>query len=510
MASPIQRARIQRPSNVNPFKSLPCKPLLRHLGLACLYWSLGLVAGGAVLLKHFVDSRPDLGIWHEIEYRHEFDARRHRDMASLADYLALEDALFDELDQQVYSTTRFAPSSINRFQQGSRVDPTHYALNGNRTREFPVLQPRGGVLLLHGLSDSPYSLLALAHSLQRQGYYVVLPRLPGHGTTPSGLLHVTIADFRAVVRLAAHHLRQSIGPEPPLHIVGYSNGAALAVDYALDVMQGEPLPAASRLVLISPALGVSRLAALASWQRRLAMIPGFEKLAWQSVQPEYDPYKYNSFPLNAAEQVYALTQDLSRRLRQAETLAEFPATLVFTSAVDATVSVDATVDNLLAGLSGDQHRLVVYDVNQESNTAFLFSDATRRMTEQLLARRLPVAVEVLSNGATGSSRIVRLNKAAGSDRVAIGETDLSWPPLLYSLSHVALPFPPSDPVYGDVPHTQGRPESLGNVTLRGERGILQVPINQLMRLRYNPFYAEQETQILNFLSGATAEPKLIP
>ena len=482
------------------------KTLLRHLLLACLYWLLGLLAAGGMFLAYFVDSLPDLSAWHLVEFEAEYDARRQGEFTSLSEYQALERKLFQELDEQVYAVAHEA-TGINRFRRGSRVDPTSYPQNDNRTQEFSVEAPRAGVLLLHGLSDSPYSLLQLARTLHTEGAYVVLPRLPGHGTAPAGLVQASAEDFRAVVRLAARHLRQQIGPEVPIYLVGYSNGAALAVDYALDVMDGEPLPAASRLVLISPAIGVSGLAALAPWQRRISLIPGLEKLAWQSVQPEYDPYKYNSFPLNAAEQVYNLTQKLTQRIASAEvagTLDGFPPTLVFTSAVDATVSVNATVENLLAKLPGDQHRLIMYDVNQESNTAFLFTDSAILAAENLLARRLPFAVEVLSNGPTDSTELVAMRKSANSDRVEIRETRLHWPGSLYSLSHVALPFSPADPVYGDVPQIEGRPASLGNVTLRGERGILQVPINQLMRLRYNPFYLYQEKRILGFMFGTVS------
>lgn len=484
------------------------KILYRHLMLACLYWLLGLLAGGGFLLVYFVDSLPDLDVWHLVEFEHEYDTRHHADVISLSDYQALEQKLFDELEEQVYTNAQ-PVSGINRFRRGSRVDPTGYPVNANRTQEFAVAEPRAGVLLLHGLSDSPYSLLQLARTLHARGCHVVLPRLPGHGTAPAGLLKASAEDFRAVVRLAARHLRQQVGEEIPLYIVGYSNGAALAVDYALDVLDGEPLPVPSRLVLISPAIGVSRLAALAPWQRRMSLLPGLDKLAWQSVQPEYDPYKYNSFPLNAAEQVYKLTQDISGRLASAEMsgkLAAFPPTWVITSVVDATVSVDATVNNLMLKLSGDQQRLIVYDVNQESNTAFLFSDSALLAAESLLARRLPFAVEVLSNGPTDSTELVSMVKAANSDAVEISATQLHWPGSLYSLSHVALPFSPADPVYGDVPQIEGRPESLGNVTLRGERGILQVPINQLMRLRYNPFYDYQENRIVEFLLGTPSAP----
>ena len=75
---------------------------------------------------------------------------------------------------------------------------------------------------------------------------------------------------------------------------------------------------------------------------------------------------------------------------------------------------------------------------------------------------------------------------------------LSWPEDLYSLAHVALPFPPDDPVYGG-----GAGKSPGirlGIALRGERGVLQVPASDMLRLRWNPFYAYVEKRVLAWLA----------
>jgi pimeloyl-ACP methyl ester carboxylesterase len=60
---------------------------------------------------------------------------------------------------------------------------------------------------------------------------------------------------------------------------------------------------------------------------------------------------------------------------------------------------------------------------------------------------------------------------------------------IYSLSHVALPFPIDDPIYGG----EGRGRELGSVSLgrlsaRGEKGVLIVPAEVLMRMTWNPFF----------------------
>ena len=77
-------------------------------------------------------------------------------------------------------------------------------------------------------------------------------------------------------------------------------------------------------------------------------------------------------------------------------------------------------------------------------------------------------------------------------------TDLEWPLHVFSLSHVALPFPPDDPVYGAGPPKDGR-IYLGQPELLGERGFLTVPPTVLMRLRHNPFFPYVERRIEAFL-----------
>ncbi|MFA1646141.1 MAG: hypothetical protein ACDS79_11785, partial [Enterobacteriaceae bacterium] len=64
-----------------------------------------------------------------------------------------------------------------------------------------------------------------------------------------------------------------------------------------------------------------------------------------------------------------------------------------------------------------------------------------------------------------------------------------WPADIYSLSHVALPFPPQDDLYGTRPVDPQRfGINLGNAALRGETGGLIAGMDAMMRLTSNPFY----------------------
>lgn len=81
----------------------------------------------------------------------------------------------------------------------------------------------------------------LAEIYRGLGYYALVLRMPGHGTVPGALTEASWRDWAAAVRLGARHVRTRAGKGAPFHVVGYSNGGALAVDYALDVLEGARL-----------------------------------------------------------------------------------------------------------------------------------------------------------------------------------------------------------------------------------------------------------------------------
>jgi hypothetical protein len=87
--------------------------------------------------------------------------------------------------------------------------------------------------------------------------------------------------------------------------------------------------------------------------------------------------------------------------------------------------------------------------------------------------------------------------------------ELAWPPGVYSLAHVSLPFPAEDPVYGVAAARRG-PLPLGRLELRGERGALLAPAELLARLRYNPFFPYLAERIVRFVDRRSARPTQRP
>jgi hypothetical protein len=87
---------------------------------------------------------------------------------------------------------------------------------------------------------------------------------------------------------------------------------------------------------------------------------------------------------------------------------------------------------------------------------------------------------------------------------------LRWPQAVYSLSHVALPFPPDDPIYGQARTGDGGRIFLGDVALRGEHGVLTVPPAAQPRLRWNLFHPYLMERNIAFTGAAAGTGNACP
>jgi hypothetical protein len=109
-------------------------------------------------------------------------------------------------------------------------------------------------------------------------------------------------------------------------------------------------------------------------------------------------------------------------------------------------------------------------------------------------------VTLITNESDSTSALVALHRPSGESVVAAERLALTWPPGIFSLSHVALPIAPDDPVYGAERPLGTRSVYLGRIELLGEQGLLAMPANVMLRLRYNPFFSYQENRIESFLA----------
>lgn len=157
-----------------------------------------------------------------------------------------------------------------------------------------------GFLLVHGLTDSPYLLSEIAASLADR-YPCALVRsllLPGHGTVPGDLLDVSLSDWRKVIN---YGVQSFSGQVSELHLVGYSNGASLAVDFLQEYPEEDSIDS---VILLSPGLAAA--------QQSIALAPLLKYVvAWVSKGADRDAAKYDSLATNAAALFYQLTRKIT-------------------------------------------------------------------------------------------------------------------------------------------------------------------------------------------------------
>lgn len=449
---------------------------------------------------------PELHRWHT--WRADELSVQAMDNASFAEYLSRENAIFSDLEKEVTATTEAEERTpLNRYYRQSLVWPGQFSPDANRSLVLmPEGKPRGAVVLLHGLTDSPYSVRHLALNYRQHGFVAIVPRLPGHGTAPGALTDVDWEKWLAATRLAVREATRLAGAEVPLHLVGYSNGGALAMKYALDALDSPTLRQPQQLVLLSPMIGVTAFARFAGFAGLPAMLPAFAKAAWLNISPEYNPYKYNSFPVNAARQSWLLTQALQQQLSQdahAHRLDRLPPVIAFQSVMDSTVSTRAVVSELFDQLPTNGSELVVFDINQAASFRPLFRPSSWTALSDLLpvtTRRY--GVTLITNARPDSDDTVARITPAGSTHETLIPLTLRYPQEVYSLSHVAVPFPPDDDLYGRHPEVKNRYGiSLGTIALWGETSVLSVGKDALMRVTSNPFYDYMLERINRHIDG---------
>jgi alpha-beta hydrolase superfamily lysophospholipase len=455
---------------------------------------------------------PELRLWHQVSLDNEFSVDDYPDGLSLEAYLELEERLMQELETKVVAQVPPANRKLfSRYTDASPINPQNLPRNWNRSFQLSVDEPRGGILLLHGASDSPYSTRAVAEVFHGQGFHVLALRLPGHGTVPAGLKDATAEDWIAITQLGVSWLRERLPDSAPLYLGGYSTGATLAVDYTLDALVDPQLEIPDRMFLFSPAIGISRFAAFARWDVAISKIPYFEKFAWGDIYPEYDPFKYNSFAKNAGDIVYTLTISVGKKipgLMESGEWRRMPPTLTFHSLIDSTVSTTSLVTALYDRLDSDGHELVLFDLNRDSETIEFVKPSQLTYLQTAGDREdLPYRLTLVTNRDADSKDVVARTRCAPKACWSSENLNLTWPQNVYSLSHVAIPFAPTDPMYGsDATTAYVENMRLGTLQPRGERQVLLVPVEQLTRLRYNPFFSYLEQRVIEFCTDCQGGP----
>lgn len=452
---------------------------------------------------------PALELWHT--YVPKEKHAKELDKLNWSQYLEVENTLFDEVRTEVtekLNSNERVP--VNRYFSGSTVYPGKFSSDWNHSY---ILEPQnpaiGAVVFLHGLTDSPYSLRHIARRYVAHGYVAIAIRLPAHGTVPAALTEVKWEDWLAATRLAVREARRRIGPSQPLHLVGYSNGGALALKYALDSLENKQLMRPDKLILISPMIGITRFARFAGFAALPAILPPFAKAAWLSILPEFNPFKYNSFPINGASQSHRLTTALQQqivRLANEGRLIELPPVLTFQSVMDSTVSTRAIISAFYANLPENGSELVLFDLNRAAKLGLLLRPSADTAVARLLnepPRKFRTVI--ITNANVDSIDVVERVTEVGEINEHVTPLGLAYPRDVYSLSHVAIPFPVNDSLYGLFPDSKKYGIQLGTTASRGERQVLIVSLDTILRLSSNPFYPYLIKRIEEHISSTIQE-----
>ncbi|WP_428663870.1 alpha/beta hydrolase [Reyranella sp.] len=453
---------------------------------------------------------PPLEVWHT-HVPDDMQASQI-DKADWTGYLKAEEAVFRDVRAEVVDKVEAQANALgNRYYAGSPIYPGKFAQDWNRSYILePDGAPIGAVVLLHGLTDSPFSLRHIARRYRDLGFVAVAIRMPAHGTVPAALTTVEWEDWDAATRLAVREAVRRAGPSKPLHIVGFSNGGALALKYALDAIEDARLARPDRLILISPMIGITSFARFVGIAALPALLPAFAKAAWLGIVPEFNPFKYNSFPINGARQTHRLTTALQERIaRSARTgaLDRLPPVLTFQSVVDFTVSTPAILSALYAHLPANGSELVLFDLNRAAIVGPLMRNAADTVLTRILAdppRRFRTTI--VTNVAADTYDVAEQVTEAGATAEQTRLLGLAFPPGIFSLSHIALPFPMNDSLYGMEPDkTQAEffGVHLGAIAPRGERGVLILNLDALLRVSSNPFFP----YLLERIDQAIASPR---
>jgi len=436
----------------------------------------------------------------------DFTEQNYREFLQLQDfsaYLKIERQYIQEVCSKVQG------DSNSRYNTAPH--------DGNYSFELTPDEITGGVLLVHGLSDSPHHIRAVAEIFKVQGYYVIGLRLPGHGSIPASLVHVDRKDWIAAVEFGAAMVQKKLDTvegETKFYAGGFSTGGAVTLRYTLNSLHkqessiGAAFHKPDKLFLFSPAIGVTRLALVTNWHKALSWLPPFKKLVWETVaEVEDDPCKYNSFSKNAGDQIHLLTKEnrrLVKTLKKKGKLASMPPVLAFQSMVDATVKTEKLVW-LFSQTGHENSELFLFDINRATGIQGYIDPKKQALNQASFGlEQLNFRYTFVTNAAQAGSEVVAYTWGPGSDFTAFENAAQravlsdSWPAKVCCLSHVALPISPADSLYGqDSDYAQLGDEN----EVLGERNVLTKD-TKFARLRYNPFFAYVEKMIIREITGS--------
>ena len=165
-----------------------------------------------------------------------------------------------------------------------------------------------GVLLCHGFTGSPQSLRPWAEHLAGEGFRVLVPRLPGHGTSWQELNRTEWTDWYGAVEGAFVTLTREC---ERVFVGGLSMGGALALRLA-----EQHGAAVAGLALVNPCINITDPRIRLS--RLLLVVPSLPGIGNDIARPGQDELAYDRNPLRALHSQKSLWADVRAHLGQVD------------------------------------------------------------------------------------------------------------------------------------------------------------------------------------------------
>jgi carboxylesterase len=164
---------------------------------------------------------------------------------------------------------------------------------------------RVGVLLSHGFTGSPASMVPWGKHLAEEGFAVSVPRLPGHGTTWQEMNRTGWEDWYGELERAFDKLKANCDE---VVVGGLSMGGGLVLKLA-----GQAGNAISGVMLVNAAVASSnkQLLAVPLLKRLIPSMPGIVN---DIKKPGQEEYGYDKVPLKALGSMLTAWKEVRRDL----------------------------------------------------------------------------------------------------------------------------------------------------------------------------------------------------
>jgi esterase/lipase len=160
-----------------------------------------------------------------------------------------------------------------------------------------------GIVLTHGLFDSPYSMRDIGEFFQSRCYLVYGVLIPGHGSRPGDFLNAGWRDWWRVVHFATQSMSTLV---QEVSLGGHSAGGALSI---LEALENQTVRG---LFMFAPALSISEAAKFARFVTPVGQV--FPAAAWLALEADEAVYRYESFTFSAAAEMHEMLMTLRARL----------------------------------------------------------------------------------------------------------------------------------------------------------------------------------------------------